>query len=303
MIAQAQSNYTLNMKRGVLLLNLGSPESTQVHDVRNFLREFLMDGRVLNNPFISRWILVNLFILPSRPKNSAEAYKRIWTDDGSPLILTSKALQQCVADKLADPVELGMRYGNPSTANAVRSLAKMGVDEVYVIPLYPHYAMSSYETAVVKTREVRDKLAPKMNLTFMPPCYAEPDYIDALYQVSKPYLDKGYDHILFSYHGIPEKHLAVTDPTQKHCLKCENCCEVESPAHSSCYRHQCFTTTRLFAKHAGVKNDQFSVSFQSRLGRDPWLKPFTDHVLKELPGRGVKRLLVTSPAFVYGRWW
>ena len=172
------------------------------------------------------------------------------------------------------------------------------VDEVFVIPLYPHYAMSSYETAVVYTRKLTDKIAPDMNLTFMPPFYSEPEYIDSLYQVSKSYLDNGYDHLLFSYHGIPERHLAVSDPTGKHCLKCENCCEIESPAHSTCYRHQCYMTTRLFAKHAGINTEQFSVSFQSRLGRLPWLKPYTDYVLKEFPRRGIKKLLVMCPAFV-----
>lgn len=280
-----------------MLLNLGSPESTNVSDVRDYLREFLMDERVIDKPWISRWVIVNLFILPSRPKNSAAAYKRIWKN-GSPLILTCKALQERMADMLSIPAELGMRYGKPSTKEAIRALANKGVDEAYVIPLYPHYAMSSYETAVARTRELRNEIATEMNLTFMPPFYSESEYIESLYQVSKPSLDGGYDHILFSYHGIPERHLRVTDPTDKHCLQCENCCDVDSPAHASCYRHQCLTTTRLFARHAGLRDEQFSVSFQSRLGREPWLKPYTDHVLKDLPGKGVKRLLVMCPAFV-----
>ena len=285
------------MKRGVLLLNLGSPESTKVRDVRDFLREFLMDERVIDKPWILRWLIVNLFILPSRPMNSAEAYKRIWKD-GSPLILTCKALRNRMAEILSIPAELGMRYGKPSTAAGIRSLAKQGVDEAYVIPLYPHYAMSSYETAVARTREVKNEIATDMNLTFMPPCYSEPAYIDSLYQASKPTLDTGYDHVLFSYHGVPERHLRVTDPTGEHCLQCTNCCEVESPAHSNCYRHQCYTTTRLFVQQAGIKDEQYSISFQSRLGREPWLMPYTDYVLKDLPGKGVKRLLVICPAFV-----
>lgn len=285
-------------QKAVLLLNLGTPDSTQTGDVRRYLRQFLMDGRVIYCAPWLRWIIVNLLICPTRPKDSAAAYKRIWTDQGSPLLLTSQEQQKILHEAVNLPVELGMRYGNPSTEDAMKRLHEQGAQDIFVIPLYPHYAMSSYETAVVAAREAANSIDPSMNITFMPPFYNEDGYIESLLAVAQPFLANPYDRILFSYHGIPEKHLKITDPTSSHCLQCEHCCEAPSAAHATCYRHQCFTTTRLFCEKANIPKERYQISFQSRLGRDPWLTPYTDFTLEELPNEGVKNLLMMCPAFV-----
>jgi ferrochelatase len=191
-----------------------------------------------------------------------------------------------------------MRYQNPSIEFAVRNLAIKGITDLLLIPLFPHYAMSSYETAVVRVQEVAAKLAPEMKITVQPPYYDSPDFIVALVASAEDFLKKDYDHLLFSYHGIPERHLHKSDPTGRHCLKADNCCEVASPARATCYRAQCFATTAAFVKLAGVPKEKYSVSFQSRLGKDPWLKPYTDYELLRLAQEGKKRMLVICPAFV-----
>lgn len=286
------------MSKGILLVNLGSPDSTSVADVRKYLREFLMDGRVLDAPWPVRFCVVNFAILPSRPAESAHAYQKIWTPEGSPLIVTSRNTQKKLQARLDVPVELAMRYQNPSIESAIGKLNKAKVDDLLLIPLFPHYAMSSYETAVVRVQEVAARLAPGMKVTAQPPYFDAPDYIDALVASARNDLQAGYDHLLFSFHGIPERHLKKSDPTGCHCLAKENCCEVASPAHATCYRAQCFKTVAAFVAKANVPKDKYSVSFQSRLGKDPWLKPYTDFELAEFPKRGVKKILVMCPAFV-----
>jgi len=283
--------------KGVLLVNLGSPDSTSVRDVRRYLNEFLMDERVIDTPWLARRFIVGM-ILINRPKESAHAYEKIWTPEGSPLIVSSRHLQQKLQARTSLPVELAMRYQNPSIPDAIKKLAKAGVDDLLLIPLFPHYAMSSYETAVVRVREVAAKLAPRMKVTAQPPYFDAPDYIAALVASAADHLKSGYDHLLFSFHGIPEHHLHKSDPTGTHCLKSDGCCEGSSPVHATCYRAQCFKTATDFVKVAGVPSGKYSISFQSRLGKDPWLKPYTDVVLAELPKRGVKKLFVLCPAFV-----
>ncbi len=285
------------MSKGVLLINLGSPDSTSVPDVRRYLNEFLMDGRVLDLAWPLRRFVTGM-ILINRPAGSAHAYEKIWTKEGSPLIVTSRNMSAAMAQRLPVPVELAMRYRHPSIEAAVCQLVAKGVDDVLLIPLFPHYAMSSYETAVVRVQEVVASLAPRMKLTVQPPYYNHPDYIAALVASAAEYLQQGYEHLLFSYHGIPERHLHKSDPTGSHCLKVENCCEVASPAHALCYRAQCMATTREFVKLAGVPKEKYSVSFQSRLGKVPWLKPYTDQELPRLAREGRKRMLVICPAFV-----
>lgn len=284
------------MSKAILLVNLGSPDSPAVSDVRRYLNEFLMDGRVIDVAWPLRRLLVGL-ILIKRPKESGHAYEQVWTKDGSPLVATSRTVQAELQKRLPVPVELAMRYQNPSIASAVKKLAAQGATEVFLIPLFPHYAMSSYETAVVRVQEVVKKFAPLMKLSVQAPYYEQPDYIAALVASAQDYL-KDYDHLLFSYHGIPERHLRKSDVTGCHCLKVENCCEVASPAHATCYRAQCFATTRAFVKLAEVPPEKYSVSFQSRLGKDPWLKPYTDFELPRLATAGKKRMLVICPAFV-----
>lgn len=257
-----------------------------------------MDERVIDKPFLLRSLVVNAFILPTRPKRSAAAYASIWEPDGSPLVLISKRLQQQVQAGVNVPVALAMRYGQPAIADVVADLHRKGCRELLIIPLYPHYAMSSYETVVVRVMEEIGRHTPLIRTTLLQPFYSDADYIDALVESARPWLEKEHDHLLFSFHGIPERHLRKTDPSHAHCLTTPDCCSTCHPAHATCYRHQCFTTARLFAERAGLAADKWSVSFQSRLGRDPWLSPYTDKRLEAMPGEGIRRLLVICPAFV-----
>lgn len=286
------------MKRGVLLMNLGSPDSTEVKDVRRYLDEFLMDERVIDSPYLFRLFLVKGIIVPFRAPKSAAAYRSIWTDEGSPLIVITRQLQQAVQSKLDMPVEIAMRYGNPTVASAFEKLKAAGVTEVISVPLYPHYAMSSYETAVVHAKEVYKKKDYGFTLDFIEPYYKEEKYIDALTESLRPYLQQDFDHFLFSYHGVPERHIFKGDITKSHCLKVDNCCEVNSEAHKFCYRHQCLVTTKLVAERLGIPKEKYSFSFQSRLGKEEWLKPYTVVRLEELPKEGKKKILVACPAFV-----
>lgn len=284
--------------RAVLLVNLGSPDSTSVEDVRTYLGEFLMDGRVLDAFYPVRWCIVNLGILPKRPAQSAEAYEKIWTPKGSPLVATSRAVGNTLQDCTGIRVEVAMRYRNPSIQDAIRKLAKEGVQDLLLIPLFPHYAMSSYETAVERVREVIAQLVPRMSLTVAQPYYDHPDYIRAMTANAAEYLEQDYDHLLISFHGIPERHLRKADPTGGHCLMSENCCENGSPALRTCYRAQCFKTAEAFVRSAAIPKHKYSIAFQSRLGREPWLKPYTDHVIEGLAKSGVKKLVVICPSFV-----
>ena len=287
-------------RKGVLLMNLGSPDSTEVKDVRRYLNEFLMDERVIDMPYLSRLFLVKGLITPFRAPKSAEAYRTIWTKEGSPLIILTKQLQAALQQQVDLPIEIAMRYGNPTVKHAFDELLKIEpqLEEVIAVPLYPHYAMSSYETAVESAKEIHAKNKYPFKLEFIKPYYNEPDYIEALAENMKPFLQQEYDHILFSYHGIPERHLIKADTTGCHCLKTENCCSTPSAAHATCYRHQCYTTTKLVTEKLGIPKDKYSISFQSRLGRDPWLKPYTDFRLIDMPKEGIKKILILCPAFV-----
>jgi len=286
-------------KRGVLLMNLGSPDSTEVKDVKKYLNQFLMDGRVIDKPYLVRALLVQGIIVPFRAPKSAEAYETIWTKEGSPLIVISKQLRDAVQLQLEMPVEITMRYGNPTPEAAFEKLLEKlpGMDEVVAVPLYPHYAMSSFETAVEFVKEIHRKKKYGFSLNFIDPYFKKPDYIEAMAENMKAYLNKEYDHILFSYHGVPARHIMKSDITGKHCLQSPDCCNTPSPAHAYCYRHQCLTTTKLITEKLAVPKEKFSISFQSRLGKG-WLEPFTDVRLKEMPKEGIKKLLIICPAFV-----
>ncbi|SDS43536.1 ferrochelatase [Opitutus sp. GAS368] len=286
--------------RAVLLVNLGSPETPSVPEVRRYLREFLGDERVLDLPAPLRWLLLEGVILPTRPKKSAHAYASIWTPEGSPLIRTSLSVQRKLAAVVDPdlPVYLAMRYGLPSIASVVDRMATEGIEEVLLIPQYPHYAMSSWETVVVRVREEAARRDPGMVIDCVAPFYADSDYIEALHAASRPWLVEPHDHVLFSYHGIPLRHLRKADSSHAHCQCTAHCCTVPSPAHATCYRAQVMATTRAFAARAGLVAGSYSVSFQSRLAGEPWCEPFTDHELRRLPAAGVKRLLVLCPAFV-----
>lgn len=280
-------------------MNLGSPDSTEVKDVRRYLMEFLMDGRVIDYAYPWRLLLVGGIIVPFRAAKSAAAYRSVWTDEGSPLIVISRQLQEAVQQLLDMPVELAMRYGNPTVAAAYDNLMKRqpGIEEVIAVPLYPHFAMSSYETAVEHAKRVHEKGRYPFSLSFIKPFYNEPNYLQALEESITPFLHQEFDHLLFSYHGVPKRHLIKSDITGNHCLRSGDCCQTASPAHTVCYRHQCLETTRLLIEKLNIPESKYSVSFQSRLGSG-WLEPFTDTRLAALPGEGKKKILVICPAFV-----
>jgi ferrochelatase len=269
--------------------------------VRTYLREFLMDERVLDSPWLIRKFVVECLILPKRPKESAEAYHSIWWDEGSPLIVISRRVEELLRERIENPVALGMRYGEPTTERAIRELVDRGgpaMEEILIIPLYPHYAMSSFETAVVAAKDVLKAMGSRHRVSVLPPFYRDPLYIRAMAANARPFLDGPYDHVLFSYHGIPERHVRKTDPTGAHCLTAPDCCRTPSPAHETCYRAQTVMTTEAFAAEAGLQKGKYSISYQSRLGRDPWLKPYTDLEFVRLAEEGVRKLVVLSPAFV-----
>jgi len=291
----------MSLRRAVLLINLGSPVSTSIWDVRRYLNEFLMDSRVIDYPWILRRLIVGLFVLPFRPYKTAAAYKRVWLEEGSPLLATSKGLQKALAKLIELPVYLGMRYSEPSTRATLELIQheqEGKIDDVLLIPLYPHYAMSSYESVVVKVREELDKMKWPVTLTVLPPFYEDPLYVKALEESIRPHLEKPYDHVLFSYHGVPERHLKKGDCTKAHCAIRENCCEVPSAVHDVCYRHQSVETTKMMAARLGMPEGKFSSSFQSRFGKEVWCEPYTDEELVRLAKSGVKHLVVLCPAFV-----
>lgn len=285
--------------KGVLLVNLGSPDSPTAKDVKPYLDEFLMDERVIDVSKVLRNIIVRGIILQTRPKKSAEAYAKIWWDEGSPLIVISERFTEKVRKHTKMPVALGMRYGSMTIKNALQELKDKGVDEVLLVPMYPQYAMSSFETVVVKSMEVKDEFFPEMKFTTLPAFYKNPEYIKVLSEsIGKELEGFDYDHVLFSYHGIPERHIRKSDPTRFHCKIDGSCCQTNSVAHNTCYRHQCFDTTESVRAFLNLPKDKVSISFQSRLPKDPWLKPYTDFEFERFPKEGKKKLAVITPAFV-----
>ncbi|MCB9197611.1 MAG: ferrochelatase [Flavobacteriales bacterium] len=286
--------------KGILLINLGSPDSTDPKDVKNYLGEFLMDEYVIDLDHWKRWLLVKGIILNTRPKKSAEAYKKVWTDEGSPLIVISKKLTTKVKQLVGidTPVELGMRYGNPSIKFALKSLKDQGVDSLFIVPLYPQYAMSTTLTVEEKVKEVLNEMDWKVQHQFQPPFFDDKDYLNSLCSSIKESIDPNdYDKIIFSYHGIPERHIYKTDKTG-HCKIDGSCCHKTAEAHKVCYRHQCLETTKNVIKNLDWNSEKTLTTFQSRLGRAEWLKPYTAATLEELPLQGIKKIAVITPAFV-----
>jgi ferrochelatase len=290
-------------KRGIVLMNLGSPDSTEVKDVRRYLNEFLMDPRVIDKPYLLRALLVKGIIVPFRAPKSAAAYRSIWTEEGSPLIVLSEQLKKAVQDQVEDvPVVIAMRYGNPTPWAAYDELLKMdpSIEEVVLFPLYPHWAMSSYDTAVEYAVKVHKERNYKFDLKVTPPYYNQQEYLNALAESMKPYLAQEYDYVLFSYHGIPERHNINAVEGLNGCTSKKDCaaCKADAMPHEKCYRHQCTWTTETVTTMLGIPAGKYGTSFQSRLGRDPWLQPYTAAQFEELPERGIKKVLVVCPAFV-----
>jgi len=285
--------------KGALLVNLGSPESTSVKDVKKYLDQFLMDKRVIDIPYLIRAFVVKGIILNTRPKKSAEAYKKIWWKEGSPLIVLSQRLHKKVKSTTVIPVELAMRYGNPSIKNGIQKLTDKGVTEILLVPLYPQFAMATTETIIVLAKNIIKKQYPGIKLTHIPAFYSKEDYIEVLgNSIQKELQNSKTDHLLFSYHGVPERHIKKSDVTKSHCKIDGSCCDTPSAAHEFCYRHQCYETTKLVASYLNLKEEFYSTSFQSRLGRDPWLQPYTDQTIDDFAKNGVKNLTVVTPAFV-----
>ena len=287
------------MKKGVLLVNLGSPDSPDPKDVKKYLDEFLMDPRVIDVPFWARALIVRGIILNTRPKASAKAYKKIWWEEGSPLIVISEKLKNKVQEQLDIPVALAMRYGSMSIERGIQQLVDNGIEEVFLVPLYPQFAMATTETITVLANELRVSKFPNIKITSLPAFYNKEDYINVLSNSIEEYLkEKDYDHLLFSYHGVPERHIKKRDVTKSHCKINGECCNTPSRAHEFCYRHQCYEVTKQVAKKLNFQEGTYSTSFQSRLGFDPWLQPYTDRTIERLGNQGIKKMAIVTPAFV-----
>ncbi|MCA9677368.1 MAG: ferrochelatase [Kofleriaceae bacterium] len=289
---------------GLLLLNLGTPDAPTASAVRRYLAQFLSDPRVLDMNPVGRWLLLHGIILRTRPAKSAHAYQQIWdAQRGSPLLSHSQELAAEVATRLGDRwrVALGMRYGNPSIAAALAELrgGPRPCDRIVALPLFPQYASSSTGSAVEELWRVASAGAVVPSLEIGGAFYDDPGFIAAFAAVGRPILDDfGADHVMFSFHGLPERHVQATDPTGAHCLRSDACCAAIVDANRHCYRAQCHVTARALIAALALDPARTSVAFQSRLGRVPWIKPYTDKVLDELAAAGVKRLAVFCPAFV-----
>jgi protoporphyrin/coproporphyrin ferrochelatase len=287
-------------RTGVLLLQLGTPDSPGTGDVRRYLREFLSDPRVLDMPALARWLLLELVILPFRPRRSAHAYRKIWTDEGSPLLVLSNALVDAVGTGLGDGyrVVLGMRYRRPSIASAVRALVDDRCDRVVIVPMFPQYSSAATGSAVEKALDEIGGLTNVPEIAVAGPFYDDPGFVGAAAEVARPLLDAfAPDHVLFSYHGLPEKQIRSSDTTGSWCLADAGCCARITATNSFCYRAQAHATTRGIAARLGLDPDRFSTSFQSRLKGQKWIEPYTDHVVVGLRERGVSRLAVLTPSF------
>jgi ferrochelatase len=283
----------------LLLVNLGSPASTEVADVRRYLNQFLMDPYVIDVPWPVRRLLVSL-ILINRPEQSAHAYASIWWEDGSPLVVLSKRLQQAMTREwTAGPVELAMRYGEPSIDTVLKKLTAQGIKKITLAPVYPQFADSTVTTVIEEAKRVVRERKLDVQFSLLQPFYDQPEYVQALVDNVRPHLQQAHDHLLLSFHGLPERHLTKRDPTGSHCLKDANCCQNAPPeVMATCYRAQCLRSASEFARLMGIPDGKWSVSFQSRLGRAKWIEPYTEAHLAELAAQGVKKLLVMCPAFV-----
>ena len=267
-------------RTGLLLINLGTPDSCATSDVRRYLREFLSDPRVLDVPALQRWLVLNLLILPRRPRQSAAAYARIWTERGSPLRFHGHDLVERVQQRVSPDVTvtLAMRYGRPSIAAGLARLREAGVGRVVIFPLYPQYSSAATGSSMQEVLERASELWNVPYLQFVPPFYDHPAFIEACAKVARPVLERAdAKKVFFSFHGLPERHVRKSDATGRHCLAGATCCDGMVEANRDCYRAQCFATARLVADRLGVPPERRIVCFQSRLGRDPWIRPYTDH--------------------------
>ena len=288
------------MRTGLLLVNLGTPDAPTPTAVRRYLREFLGDPRVLDMPAIGRAMLLNLVILPRRPRQSAHAYAQIWdAERGSPLMYHSRDLAEAVAHRLGPAwhVELAMRYGHPSLGVAMHAFAEAEVERIIVFPLFPQYATSSSGTAVARVMELAGERWNTPALDIVPAFHDDPGFLAAFEDVARPVLAEFRpEHVLFSFHGLPVRQIHKSDHAHTVCLQSETCCDERKNPY--CYRAQSFATAQALAARLAIAADRYTICFQSRLGRIPWIEPHTDHEVGQLARRGVKRLAVMCPAFV-----
>jgi ferrochelatase len=287
-------------KTGVLIVNLGTPDSPSTPDVRKYLREFLMDGRVVDFPFIPRWMLVNLIIAPFRAPKSAKIYKEVWTEEGSPLKVYGFAVEKMLQEQLGDDyvVKLAMRYQSPSIEAGMKHLQHLGLSKIIIVPFFPQYASATTGSIYEEVMRLFTKWQVMPELRFVNRFLDHPKFLEGFVRLGRKYVaEHEYDHYVFSYHGLPERQIRKGDVTKNQC-KLGSCCDTLNKDNQHCYRAQCFETTRLLVKELGVPEGKYTTCFQSRLGRDPWIKPYTEDLVKELPKRGDKNVLVFSPAFV-----
>jgi ferrochelatase len=286
-------------RTGLLVANLGSPDAPEPGAVRRYLAEFLSDPRVLDMPALGRWLLLNCIILPLRPAKSAAAWKQIWSEDGSPLVAHGRTLAAELARRLPDfPVELGMRYGSPSLASALERLRDAGCERIVLFPLFPQYASSSTGSMVEAVYREAARFVDVPHLAVVPPFFEHPAFVEAWERVGRGALAGDEDHVLFSFHSLPVSHLRKGDPTGARCLQRPDCCDVVEDENRCCYRAHSFATARAVAGALGLAEGGWSVSFQSRLTRDPWIQPATEARIEELARSGVRKLAVFSPSFV-----
>lgn len=288
-------------KTGVLIVNLGTPDSPNTPDVRKYLREFLMDGRVLDIPAVLRWPLVNLVIAPFRSPKSAKIYKELWTPEGSPLKVFGYAIEKLLKDKLPNEeyvVKLAMRYQSPSIESSLDELKKLGLSKIIVVPLFPQYASASTGSVYEEVMRLFKKWQVMPELRFVNSFWNNPKFIDGFVQNGKKHIEThNFDHFVFSYHGLPERQMRKGDCTGEVC-KLGSCCDTIHAMNQHCYRAQCFATTRLLVEKLNIPEGKYTTCFQSRLGRDPWIQPYTDDVIKQLPKKGIMNVLAFSPAFI-----
>ena len=289
----------MNQKTGILLINVGTPETPEPQAVGEYLTEFLMDPYVVDISALMRWILVKALIVPRRKKASSLLYKKIWTPNGSPLLhysieLAKKLQKEVGSDYVVWPA---MRYGKPSIKSALSQLHALDIKKVIAVPLYPQYSLAATQTAVELLRKTTLEFG--QDLRIIPAFYNHPAFMSALEKVSSDVLKKtSYDHVVMSFHGLPERQIQKTDPSRSYCLTQDHCCESIGPMNRNCYRAQCFWTARELGRRLGLSIDQYSIGFQSRLGRTPWIKPFTDRLYETLPKKGFKKIAVICPSFV-----
>lgn len=287
----------MKIKTGVLLVNLGTPDSPSVGDVRKYLRQFLLDPRVIDIHTIGRHLLVHGIIAPFRAPKSAKTYKAIWTDTGSPLLVFGKQLTEKIQSALPDfIIELAMRYQNPSVVSGLDKLRSAGCTRIIVIPLFPQYASATSGSVVEEVMRITKKWMAVPEIIFAGSFHNHPAYINAIAELGKKYNHAEYDHVLFSFHGVPERQIKKTTP-QNNCLQ-TGCCNTLQTNNFFCYRAQCFNTATLIAQQLKITPDRFTVCFQSRLGKTPWIQPYANETISQLAKAGAKKLLVFSPAFV-----